>query len=99
MDMASPIIPNEILYNFSKIYPTRVYVKKRRFPRLRAFFARKTTKVAALVCYWGAETAALLSLAISAPSLGVLAAFAVLYIYASYVFGVAISTIVRSQSV
>lgn len=99
MNTATPIIPSEILYNFSKIYPTRVYTKKRRFPRLRAFFARKTTKVAALVCYWGAETAALLSLAISAPSLGILLSFGALYLYASYVFTVAISAIIRSQSV
>lgn len=95
MNSSSSIIPNEILFNFSNInLSSLIPNRKRRFSRLRNFLTRKTTKVAALTTYWGAETAALIALAFSAPSLGILAAFASLHIYASYVFFVAISTII-----
>lgn len=95
MTSSTIIYPTEVLYNFSPNILIRNVNKKRRFPRIRAFLARKSTKVAALLTYWAAETAAFIALAFSAPSLTLFGAFGALYLYASYVFTVAISSIVK----
>lgn len=89
------ITPDEILEHFNKLFPSSFISleKPKRFARIRAFFRRKTTRICAIVTYWAAETAALVALAFSAPSLAIMATFGALYLYASYVFLTAISAI------
>lgn len=88
MHSTATLVPDDILEHFNKLFPSPLQTlqKPKRFARIRAFFRRKTTRIAAIVTYWAAETAALVALAFSAPSLGMLAAFGLLYLYASYVF-------------
>lgn len=95
MQQTISITPDEILEQFNKLFPTSFIElqKPKRFPRVRAFFRRKTVKICAIVTYWAAETAALVALAFSAPSLSIIAAFSILYLYGSYVFLTAIAAI------
>jgi len=52
--------------------------------RAKRFFTKRQTKVAAIVTYWGVETALFALIILSAPTLTIAAAGLFLYLYGSY---------------
>lgn len=62
--------------------------------KIKRFFKRTETKVAAIATYWAVETALFALIILSAPSLSVALAGLFLYLYGSYALFAAINTMI-----